>query len=539
MARQHRILRLPRHAWKLVAFWALALAVGVAAGYAALGFRLGIAFLQQTFYGADDRMLASRLSSLDTVLVIGIPILGGLAVGLLMWRLTDDGRVRSVAHVIEGAALYDGRVEKRAGLVSALASLITLSTGGSTGREGPVVHLAAVISSWVANRIRADGITGRDLLGCAVAAAVAASFNAPIAGAIFAHEVVLRHFAIHALAPITIAAVAGSVVSRLHLGDVPEFELPSHSLAFYAELPAFLLLGLLCGLVAVALIRGVFWAEDTGNALQRRWRLPSWARPGITGAMLGLIATQFPHIIGVGYETTFRALSGDLLIGTAILFALIKAAAVAITLAGRMGGGVFSPALMLGALTGFAFGEVATGIAPGLSGAVTLYALAGTGAVAAAVLGAPISTTLIIFELTGDWQTGIAVMLSVSTATAISSRMVQGSFFLAQLHRARKNLTSGPADYLPATLPVRPLVRPVATAGEPATLTRLIAKGKHLDEHSSLAAALPMFGAGTEPVLPVTRCGQDGPVPIGVLHEADALRSFNRALAAAAREEHS
>ncbi|MEL6236072.1 MAG: chloride channel protein, partial [Pseudomonadota bacterium] len=196
MARQHRILRLPRHAWKLVAFWALALAVGVAAGYAALGFRLGIAFLQQTFYGADDRMLASRLSSLDTVLVIGIPILGGLAVGLLMWRLTDDGRVRSVAHVIEGAALYDGRVEKRAGLVSALASLITLSTGGSTGREGPVVHLAAVISSWVANRIRADGITGRDLLGCAVAAAVAASFNAPIAGAIFAHEVVLRHFAI-------------------------------------------------------------------------------------------------------------------------------------------------------------------------------------------------------------------------------------------------------------------------------------------------------------------------------------------------------
>ncbi|MEM9050101.1 MAG: chloride channel protein [Pseudomonadota bacterium] len=539
MARRHRILRLPRHATKLVGFWAVALAVGIAAGYAALGFRLGIAFLQQTFYGADDRMLASRLSSLNDALVIGIPILGGLAVGLLMWRFTKDGRVRSVAHVIEGAALYDGRVEKRAGLVSALASLITLSTGGSTGREGPVVHLAAVISSWMANRIRADGLTGRDLLGCAVAAAVSASFNAPIAGAIFAHEVVLRHFAIHALAPITIAAVAGTVISRLHLGDAPEFNLPVHDLAFYVELPAFLLLGLICGLVAVAFIKGIFLAEDAGDRVQRRLRLPGWARPALTGGMLGLLATQFPHIIGVGYETTYRALSGDLLLGTAVLFALIKGIAVAITLAGRMGGGVFSPALMLGALTGFAFGSIATGVAPGVSGAVTLYALAGTGAVAAAVLGAPISTTLIIFELTGDWQTGIAVMLSVSTATAISSRVVEGSFFLAQLERARKHLLTGPADYLPSTLPVRPLMRPISSEAEAATLRALIGRGQHLGETATLAVALPMFRAGAQPVLPVTRAAAKGPEPVGALHESDALRCYSRALAAAAREEHS
>ena len=126
-------------------------------------------------------------------------------------------------------ALRQGRVERRAGVASALASLITLSTGGSSGREGPVVHMAAVISTWVARRINANGITGRDLLGCAVAAAVSASFNAPIAGAIFALEVVLRHFAVHAFAPIAIASVAGTVINRIEYGGVTEGNAHPHA----------------------------------------------------------------------------------------------------------------------------------------------------------------------------------------------------------------------------------------------------------------------------------------------------------------------
>ena len=190
--------------------------------------------------------------------------------GLILDRFTPDGRVRAVADVIEGAALNAGRVERRAGLASAAASLITLSSGGSSGREGPVVHLAAVIATWVSTRINANGITGRDLLGCAVAAAVSASFNAPIAGAIFALEVVLRHFAVHAFAPIAIASVAGTVINRLEFGGVTEFMLPAEGgLAFYVELPAFLLLGLVSGLVAVALMKSVIFAEDVGNSVQR------------------------------------------------------------------------------------------------------------------------------------------------------------------------------------------------------------------------------------------------------------------------------
>ncbi len=529
-----------------VQFWFIALALGIAAGLAAIAFRAGIEILQAALYGTDDILtLHSFAASLPWYWLVALPALGGLVVGLLLHRFTEDARVRSVAEVIEGAALREGRVERRRGLVSALASLITLSTGGSTGREGPVVHLASVLATYVSGWIRADGVTGRDLLGCAVAAAVSASFNAPIAGALFALEVVLRHFAVHAFAPIVIASVAGTVLSRLVWGDVTEFVLPDKSaLAFYVELPAFMILGLICGVVAVLLMRSIFWADNLASGLQDRSGMPRWLRPAITGLMLGLIATQFPHIIGVGYETTSAALQGHLALEVAVIFVVIKIAAVAITMAGRMGGGVFSPSLMVGALTGLAFGTVATGLAPDFSGEGTLYALAGMGAVAAAVLGAPISTTLIVFELTGDWQTGLAVMVSVSLSSALASRMVDRSFFLTQLERRDVHLAAGPQAWLLCTLRVESVMRAVEAprAAPEEECRKLISEGLFLQSGATLEQAMPLFDKTQATFIPVVRFGRDDDEPPelwGALFQVDALRAMNRALAKTAAEEHS
>lgn len=527
-----------------IQFWFIALAIGIAAGFMALGFRKAIQALQAYIYDTEDiLMLHSHVEKLPWLLILITPIIGGLIVGVILHRFTDDGRVRSVADVIEGAAVTDGRVETKAGFASLLASLITLSSGGSTGREGPVVHMAGVISTWVSNRIHADGITGRDLLGCAVAAAVSASFNAPIAGALFALEVVLRHFAVHAFAPIVIASVAGTVINRLEYGDVTEFALKTPgSLQFYVELPAFLMLGLICGLVSLLLMRSIFFAEDIGNHIQSRLSLPGWLRPGISGAMLGLLAIWFPHIIGVGYETTMRALSGDLVLTTAILFAVIKTIAVAITMGGRMGGGVFSPSLMIGALTGLAFGLIATGLLPHVSGTHTLYAFAGMGAVAAAVLGAPISTTLIVFELTGDWQIGLAVMVSVSMSTALASRLVDRSFFLTQLERRNVHLAAGPQAYLLAMLRAGSVMRPLEadgslTAGE---AQALVEQGLCVRASDTLEAAMPYFDRGDIASIPVIVTDDNGrECPVGTLLHVDALKAYNRALAATAAEEHS
>ncbi|MFV2052196.1 chloride channel protein [Aliiroseovarius sp. YM-037] len=528
-----------------VQFWFIALVIGIAAGFAALIFRKCIDVLQRSLYGTDDvRMLHTFAETLPWYWILVIPIAGGLAVGLILHYFTPDGRCRTVSEVIEGAALHEGRMEHKAGAASILSSLITLSSGGSSGREGPVVHMAAVISSWVSTRINADGITGRDLMGCAVAAAVSASFNAPIAGALFALEVVLRHFAVHAFAPIVIASVAGTVINRLEFGNVTEFTLPEYSqLAFYAELPAFLLLGLLAGLVAVLLMQAVFWGEDIAAHVQSRFGIPRWLRPAAAGAMLGGLAIGFPHIIGVGYETTSAALTGKLVFHEAVVFAMLKAVAVVITLSGRMGGGIFSPSLMLGALTGLAFGLIATQIFPDVSGSESLYALAGMGAVSAAVLGAPISTTLIVFELTGDWQTGLAVMVSVSLSTALASRLVDRSYFLTQLERRNIHLAAGPQAYLLSTFSVAKLMRPQGTprAASDEACWELIEKGIYIDGNATLEAALPAFdGAGSNFIPVVTLTGEDEPPELwGALFQVDALKAYNRALAETAAEEHS
>ena len=528
-----------------IQFWLIALLIGIAAGFAALLFRKGISWLQEALYGVDDvRLMHSFAESLPWYMILLIPVAGGLVVGVILHVFTPDGRARSVADVIEGAALADGRVEQKAGIASAFASLITLGSGGSSGREGPVVHLAAVIASKVSDWIRADGITGRDLLGCAVAAAVSASFNAPIAGALFALEVVLRHFAVHAFAPIVIASVAGTVINRLEFGGVTEYSLTVDSaLQFYAELPAFLILGLVCGLVAVALMRAVFWAEDLGNLAQRLTGIPRWLRPAFAGLLLGGLAIPFPHIIGVGYETTSAALTGELLLHEAIVFTILKVLAVAITLGGRMGGGIFSPSLMIGAMAGLAFGIVATAIFPDQSGEGTLYALAGMGAVAAAVLGAPISTTLIVFELTGDWQTGLAVMVAVSISTALASRLVDRSFFLTQLERRNIHLAAGPQAYLLAMFRVGLVMRPMdhENAAPQEQLLTLIEQGIYTDTNATLERALPIFERTGLDFVPVVQLAPgDGPPALeGALFHVDALKAYNRALAATAAEEHS
>lgn len=535
-----------------VQFWFLALMIGIAAGLAALGFRLGISALQRSIYGADDLTLATVAERLPWYWVLIVPVIGGLLVGIILDRFTPDARVRAVADVIEGAALEGGRVEKREGLASAAASMITLGMGGSSGREGPVVHLAGVVSTAVADRIKASPMTGRDLLGCAVAGAVAASFNAPIAGALFAHEVVLRHFALHAFAPIAIAAVAGTVINRLQFGGLTEFSLASEfGLGFYVELPAFMLLGLICALVAVVMMKAVFRVEKAGDWLMARIGWPRWSRPALAGLLLGLIAIPFPHIIGVGYETTAAALAGQIGLSAAIIFAVVKAVAVAITFGGRMGGGIFSPALVMGSLTGLAFGIIATSVLPDLSGAVNLYAFAGMGAVGAAVLGAPISTALIVFEMTGDWQTGIAVMTAVSLSSAFASRLIHRSFFLTQLENRGVHVAEGPQVWLPHRMRITAIRRPLDSenAPSPDLVRNLLAAGQALSEGTRLDEALQEFDRTGAAFLPVIRPPElpdtdspDGAFPdpeiIGVVYHVDALRALNQALSETAAEEH-
>ncbi len=407
----------------------LACVVGVTAGYGAIGFRYAIDGVQLLFYGSGSEAVLSMAIHLEWWHRLLAPALGGLLVGVMIYFLLPERRPHGVADVIEACAVRGGRMHLRDGLVATAASAASLGAGASVGREGPMVHLAATMASWLGKRLGLDRPQLITLLGCGAASGVAASFNAPIAGVFFALEVVVGHYGLGTFTPVVVSAVIGTIIARAHFGDFPAFVVPGLEISTYYELPAFFLLGLICAGVAILFIHGTLWTARVAARLP----VPRWLLPGCGGLLVGCIAAVYPEVIGVGYETTDAALAGRFGLWLLIALVLAKTAATCISLGSGFAGGVFSPSLCIGALTGAAFGLVATGFVPDAQASASTYSLVGMGAVTGAVLGAPISTILIIFELTGDYATTIAVMVAVAVSSLTSRQLGMPSFFIGQL----------------------------------------------------------------------------------------------------------
>jgi len=422
----------------------LAVLIGVISGYGAIAFYLGISLVLELGFGGTEASLATGASTLPAWQVIGIPVVGGLIVGQIL-RFITLHQAHAVSHVIESAALHNGKMGFKDGILSSVATVISLGSGASLGREGPVVHLGATLAAFVTKTLHLNPNVGRTLLGCGVAAAVAASFNAPIAGVFFALEVIIGHYALHAFAPIVIAAIAGTLVSRAHLGDFPAFQISDYFINSFWEFPAFFMLGIAAALVAVVFMAGMNWADGWHKKLHK---VPYWLLPALAGFFVGSIALVYPEVLSVGYEATSHALNGSYSLALLLALLAAKIVAVIISFGGRMGGGVFSPSLFIGAMTGGAFGLLAASLFPELASSPGVYAIVGMGAVASAVLGAPISTMLIVFEITGEYDITIAVMIASAAASNITSLFYEKSFFLMQLANRGIRLEGGKATYL-------------------------------------------------------------------------------------------
>lgn len=428
----------------------LAVVVGALGGYGSLAFRELVDGFQFFVYGSGSERVLAMAQNLAWWHLLLAPAAGGLVVGLMIRYLLPGDRPQGVPDVMVACHLRNGRIPLREGVFAALTSAASLGAGASVGREGPVVHLGATLASAVARRLRLRHSATLTLFGCGVASAVAASFNAPIAGVFFALEVVVGHYGLGAFAPVVIASVVGTVITRIHIGDYPAFEITGTEIAAFSEMPAFAILGVVSAGVAIAFISGTMLVQR-GFA---RVPVPQWVRPGIGGLMVGGIALLFPQVIGVGYETTDLALKSAFSLELVLALAVAKAAASAISLGSGFAGGVFSPALCIGALAGSAFGAVAIAIAPGVGAMQSTYALVGMGAVAGAVLGAPISTMLIIFELTADYKLTIAVMIAVSLSSLITRQLYGHSFFSRQLAQRGIAIDAARESALLRTVPV-------------------------------------------------------------------------------------
>ncbi len=507
--------------------WFFALLIGLAVAHAAIGFRELILIVQWLAYRTGSEELFPQLALLPWWQVLALPTLGGVLIGLFLQNVMRSQRMLGVADVIEARTLYAGRINIKTALLNAIGTSASLGVGASAGREGPVVHLGAAVASEIGQRLGYSGVVTRTLLGCGVAAAVSASFNAPLAGVLFALEVVLGHYALRAFGPIVISSVVAAVTSRIYLGEFPAFIVPVDTLTSYWEMPAFAMLGIICGLVAMIFMRAIMYTDDLASSIE----CPLWLRPAIGGLMLGAMGIVFPQVLGVGYGATDAALNGKFGFYLLISLIVMKTAATAITLASRFGGGVFSPSLYLGAMTGGAFGIMAASFFPDQATSHSAYALVGMGAVSAAVLGAPISTTLIVFELTGEWKLSVAVLVAVSIATVLTQSQLGKSFFHWQLERRGLQVREGAHAYILKMIRVRDVMEtPEGLAGDRDG-------SPYLTADTPLSDALKLFDeAGVDAVLVYSN--DSGEDPIGRITHANALKAFNRALIERNVEEH-
>lgn len=512
--------------------WVLSLLIGITVCLAAIAFRELIGLVQNIWLGTRSEAVISAARDLPWQVIFLAPIVGGLVVGIGLQTLLPLRRTGGVADVIEARALSGRKLRSRPGLISAVLTAISLGSGASAGREGPVVHLGATLASTTAHRFNLPAWSRGTLLACGVASAIAASFNAPIAGVLFAHEVILGHYAMRSFVPIVISASAGAVISRLWFGEAAAFFLPAYQIISYWEFPAFALLGIVSALVAVCFQFALFSADH----LARMVTVPLWIRPALGGVMIGAVGVFFPQILGVGYEATEMALWSRLPLTLMLILIPLKAIMTAITLASRFGGGIFSPALYLGAMTGGAFGLIAGSVFPELASSQALYSILGMGAVAGAVLGAPISTTVIVFELTGGYALSIALLLCVAIAHGIMQAIHGHSYFQWQLEMRGLFVQQGPHRAVTRNTRVMDFMQPVEPGQEPEFVGEEEG-ATPLKPTDTLESALRTFDAGGHERLPVVD-ESDGRTIIAWADQIRALRYFNRALVAASEEEH-
>jgi len=410
---------------------ALAIGVGAASGYAALSLLWLITVLQETFFGPGRGHLYSGAAQLDSLRVLFAPVLGGLLVGLFVRFVVSEQRNHGPVDVMHAVRDDSKALTLRAGFSSALASALAIGSGASLGRYGPTVHLGACIANWAGRRFRHLRAERHILIGCGVAAAISASFNAPLAGVLFAHEVVLAAFARRGFVTITIASVAGQMVARSYGGQFTLASLSGYQIGYTHEYPLFALVGLCGGALAIAFIKGM----DMSVRAVARVRVPQLYKPAIAGLVIGALATHYPQVLGLGDEAIHDAIGQ--LFALPLLFALLAVKLLAACLCRGFGfpGGVFGPAMFLGVMLGSALGQTLQLIDPALVSSLPIYAIAGMGAVVSCVIGAPITTILIVFELTASYALTSAVMIAVVCAHLTINRVYPLSWFNLQLLR--------------------------------------------------------------------------------------------------------
>jgi CIC family chloride channel protein len=416
----------------------LAALVGIISGFIAIGFRHLLFNIQNLFFFQE--FSSHETSPIDHNLglyVIVVPAIGGLLVGLITRFFASEAKGHGVPEVMEAVAVRGGKMKPRTVLFKALASAISIGSGGSIGREGPIVQIGAAFGSSLAQWLKLDTYKIKVLLGCGAAGGIAATFNTPIAGIIFALEIILLELKSRSFMALVIASFFATSVSRIFLGSTPAFPVPSYEFVSLYETLIYLVLGIIAGLTGLFLMRALYRSES----LFDRIAMPSYLKPALGGLIVGCIGFFFPQVFGVGYETIEKMLNAEMLLQTTLLLLLLKFLAFIVTIGSGASGGVFSPSLFIGAALGASYGWLANYLFPEITAPAGAYALVGMAAVFAAASRATLTSIIIIFELTLDYKIILPLMFACVIADLITWTLSQDTIYTKKLSKRGINIS--------------------------------------------------------------------------------------------------
>ncbi len=453
-----------------------AILIGVGTGAGAVLFIRLIEWVKELFFQGSEMVF----SGIDRWLLILIPAVGGLIAGPIIAFFASEAKGHGVPEVMQAIALRGGRIRPRVVVAKIAASAVCIGSGGSAGREGPIVQVGAALGSMLGQWLKLSSNRIRNLVACGAAAGIAATFNAPIAGVIFAMEVILGELHLGDLGNVVISALTASTIARVFLGDYPAFSIPRYAMRTPWEVFLYALLGILAAFVAVGFIRALYWFED----LFDNWKFPEALKPAVGGLLLGVlgfaypialgwgglsaseaasglpISANIPHVFGAGFEVI-----GDALLGKTpflLLFALIflKPLATSFTLGSGNSGGVFAPSLFAGAALGGAFGLLVDQFFPGATAGVGAFATVGMAAVFAGAARAPFTAILIVFEMTNDYRLMVPLMAAVIFSMLVAERLHKESIYTLKLTRRGIHLRRGRDIDVMENLTVAEAMRP-------------------------------------------------------------------------------
>lgn len=414
----------------------LSVCIGAGTGLAAVLFIKLIYTIQHFSY----KTLPELIPELGFGLFFIVPVIGSLLVGPLI-LFAQEAKGHGVPEVMRALIVNGGRIRARVAAAKILASALCIGTGGSAGREGPIVQVGSALGSSIGQVLRLSDERIRNLVACGAAAGIAATFNAPIAGVVFAIEVLMSGLQVRFFGNVVIASVSSAVVSRIFLGDRPAFDVPAYTMDSPISIIFYLILGLIAALVGIAFIRMLNRAEIIFD----NWKFPQIFKPAVGAALLGVIGViymhfpamsqslKMPQMYGSGFHYIEDVLQGNVAWWILAALVILKPLATSFTLGSGNSGGVFAPSLFIGAMLGGALGHFFETTFPGIAGNSGAYALVGMAALFSATARAPLTAMLIVFEMSNDYHLILPLMVAGVTASYFAQWLHPESIYTIKL----------------------------------------------------------------------------------------------------------